>query len=92
MIFTIMFSILYGFLSLLLSFLAVGTSVLPATLPDAFVSSVSYIFGFLNVIGFVISLPALYTVLALALTIEGLVIVWHIVHWLIRKIPFLHIS
>jgi len=87
MIFTIMFIVFFGFLNVIYGFLPVSSQ-----LPSIVSSSISLIFGYIQNFSFVFDVTAIAQAFGLALTIEGLVIVWHIVHWVLRKIPFLHIN
>jgi len=86
MIFTIIFTVVYNLLYLLVALLPTANP-----LPVVISSSVSYIFGFLWNFNFLVDVPTLYTILGLTLAFEVGVVLWHLLHWVLAKIPFLHI-
>jgi len=86
MIFTIFFTIVNIFLSLLL--LALPDA--PA-LPGVISTSVAFLWGFLWNFNYIVDVPTLFTILGLTLAFELGVVLWHLLHWLLAKIPFLHI-
>jgi len=61
-------------------------------LPSYVDTSLQYIFGFINSFDWLFDTTSLYICLFLALTIDAIHLLWVGGHWLLRKIPFLHIS
>ena len=86
MIFTIIFTIVYLLLSLLVSTLPIASA-----LPSPIATSVVYLFGFLWNFNYIVDVPTLFTILGLTLGFELAIVAWHLIHWLLAKIPFLHI-
>jgi len=87
MIFTFIFTLFYIFLSGLIGLLPNSSP-----LPIAIDTSMRYVFGFLYAFDFLVSVQLILTVLGLSLAFEVILQIWHGIHWLIRKIPLLHIS
>jgi len=69
-------------------------SVLPFSsgLPDVLRDSFSFVFGYLYAFDFLLSVDVIIALLTLSLSFELAIQVWHGIHWLLRKIPFLHIN
>lgn len=86
MIFTIFFTIIYLIFSSLLALLPTA-----GLLPTAVSSSMQYIFSLLWNFDYIISVPTLYIALGLVLSFEIAIVLWHAIHWLLGKIPFLHL-
>jgi hypothetical protein len=68
-------------------------SILPdaSVFPDTVTTSINYIFGFLWNFDYIIDVSTLFTVLGLVIAFELGILVWHGIHWLIAKIPFVNI-
>jgi len=83
MITTFLLTILFNFLNFLLSLLPVGV------LPTAIATAVGYFWGVLNSFSFVFPVGALLGALLLVLSFDIAMLLWHIIQWVIRKIPFM---
>jgi len=86
MIFTIFLTFFYLIFNGLIALLPAS-----AGLPSGFSTAFSWIFGFLWNFDYLVPVSTILTLLGLAFTFEAAVLVWKIIHWLIAKIPFLHI-
>jgi len=86
MIFTIPLTIIYFTIVGLISLLPNAVS-----LPYAFTSGFQYLFGYLYAFDFMLSVQLVITLLSLSLAFELAIQVWHGFHWLLSKIPFLHV-
>lgn len=85
MIVTFFLLIINTFVSFILSFLPVGT------LPAGILTGLNYIVGVMNTFNWFFPLDTLFTVLAIAVGFEIIVMVYHFGMWVLRKIPFLNI-
>lgn len=81
MILSFLLGILNGFLGLILAFLPTGS------LPAAVSSSITSIWGYVNAFSYVIALDTLIQVLVLTIAFDLIVFLWHVLQWIIRKIP-----
>lgn len=81
MITTFLLNILYNFLETILSFLPTGQ------LPSAISTSIVNIWGFVNAFSYVIALDTLLQVLLLVLAFDLVLLLWHLIQWIIRKVP-----
>jgi len=81
-----------------LNFFTIIVTAILGILPDggAFPSSVGeaigWIFAFLRSYDFILPYSTLMTVLTIGLVWELFLFVWWFVHWVLRKIPLLHIT
>jgi len=87
MIFTIFFNLVYFMLSMVISNLPTSSGF-----PDAFSDGFLYVFKFLYAFDFLLPVSVLVLCLSLVLSFELAIFFWHGIHWLLRKIPFLHMS
>ena len=87
MIFTIPLTLVYLLLLGLISVLPVSSG-----LPDIISSSFAYLWGFLWNLDFVVPVSTLISLLSLTLGFELAIFTWDAVHWILRKIPMLHIK
>lgn len=71
----------YRLLNFLLSFFPSGT------LPPDIGNALSTVWGYVNAFSYVIALDTLLQVLLLVLAFDLVVLLWHIVQWIIRKVP-----
>ena len=60
------------------------------TLPAALSDSITTAMGYLQGLDFVLPIPTLLTLIVLTCLIEGGIIIYKSVMWLIRKIPFIN--
>jgi len=81
MIATFFLTILNSFLNLLLGFLPTGT------LPTEVSGAITNIWGLINAFSYLIALDTFITVLLLVLAFDAVVLLWHVIQWVIRKIP-----
>jgi len=81
MIGTFFLSILAAFLGLLLGFLPTGT------LPPEIAAAFNSIWGMVNAFSYVIAVDTLIQVASLVLAFDLIVMLWHIIQWIIRKVP-----
>jgi len=71
--------------TLVLSFLL---GLLPeGTLPVSVSSSLTSIWGMVNAFSYLIALDTLIVVLVLVIGFDLIVLLWHIIQWIIRKVP-----
>lgn len=76
------------FLSILFLLVNGVVSLLPVgELPVAFGTSVASIWGYVNVFSYVIAVSTLIQVVVLYIGFDLVVLLWHVVNWIIRKIP-----
>jgi len=81
MIITFFLTVLYNFLSFVLSFLPTGN------LPVGISSAITSVWGYINAFSYVIALDTFLQVLLLVLAFDFIVFSWHVIQWIIRKIP-----
>jgi len=81
MITTFLLTVLLSFLSLLVGFLPTGS------LPAAVATSVTSLWGYVNAFSYVLALDTLLQVLVLVVAFDITMLLWHIIQWIIRKIP-----
>ena len=86
MIFTIIFTIVYFLLDILVSVLPTASEY-----PAEISSSLTYLWGFLWNFNYIVDVPTLFRILGLTLAFELGVVLWHLSHWVLAKIPFIHI-
>lgn len=86
MIFTIPFYLFYAFLLGLISVIPTA-SPLPVYISSGF----NYVFGFMGGFDFILPISQLPLALVIGLGYSLVVFTWAGVHWVLRKIPFLHI-
>jgi len=78
------------FLNIFALFLSGLLSLLPSgSLPAAFSSSLSSVWGFVNAFSYVIAVDTLIQVVVLVIAFDLAVLLWHVLQWVIRKIPFI---
>lgn len=81
MITTTLLSILFAFLGLLLGLLPAGH--LPATMTTGF----AFFFGIANQFTYIFPVYTLMQALVIYLVFDGVILLWHFIQWIIRKIP-----
>jgi hypothetical protein len=75
-------------LSILLTFLTFITGLLPiGHLPGEMTTAFAFFFGIANQFTYVFPIYTLMQALAVFLIFDGVVLLWHFVQWIIRKIP-----
>lgn len=84
MITTFLLNIFFSLVNALLGVLPVGS------LPSGVSSSITSIWGYVNAFSYVIALDTFLQVLALVVAFDLVVLLWHIIQWIIRKIPGMH--
>jgi len=87
MIFTIPLTFIYFIFSGLIAILPDS-----AGLPDAISEGFSYVFGFVYAFDFLLPVSAILTVLGISLAFELAIQIWHLIHWIIRKIPVANVK
>jgi len=73
--------ILASLLTFLVGFLPVGT--LPASVSASLVS----VWGMVNAFSYLIALDTFITILVLVVAFDLIVFLWHLIQWVIRKVP-----
>jgi len=86
MITTFFVTIGANFYSILIGLLPTGT--LPAGVSSSIVTIVSSMYRF----NALLPVDTLFTVLAASMVFEGAMILWDIIHWIIRKIPLVNMK
>lgn len=81
MITTFILDIFYNFVNFLVNLLPTGS------LPTSIASSIENIWGFINAFSFVIALDTFLQVLLIMLAFDAVVLLWHLIEWIIRKVP-----
>jgi len=81
MITTFLLSLLNAFLGFLLGLLPVGS------LPIQFTEAVNYFVGILYSFSYIFPVTTLVAALLVYLVFDGVVLLWHLLQWVIRKIP-----
>lgn len=81
MISTFFLTIFFGLIGVLVGFLPTGS------LPVLVSSSITSIWGFVNAFSYLIALDTLITVLVLVLAFDLVILLWHVIQWIIRKVP-----
>lgn len=87
MIFTIPLTIFYFIFAGLLALLPDSSG-----LPDAIADGFQYVFGFLYAFDFLLPVSSIVSVLLIALSFEVAIQIWHLAHWIARKIPILNVK
>lgn len=76
------------FISASASVLAFLLALLPVgTLPASVSTSITSIWGMVNAFSWLIALDTLIQVLVLVIAFDLIVFLWHILQWVIRKVP-----
>jgi len=76
------------FLFLFSSFVSLLLAIMPAGhLPAAFTTSFAYFFNTANQFSYVVPIATLMQAFSLVLVVDGAILVWHFMNWVIRKIP-----
>jgi len=57
------------------------------SIPSSVSDSITNIWGMVNAFSYVIALDTFIIVLLLVLAFDGIVLLWHLIQWIIRKIP-----
>jgi len=81
MITSFLLSMLFGLVNLLTGFLPTGS------LPTEFTNAVGSLFGVINTFSYLIAVDTLLLLVGLVLAFDGVVLLWHFIQWIIRKIP-----
>lgn len=87
MILTILFQVVYFLLSGLIGLLPQG-----GTVPVDWVNGVYTLWAGLNAFSMIVPVQMFVTCLAIALVWDLFLFGWWFLHWIIRKLPFLHIK
>jgi len=78
------------FLTFFADFLSGLLSLLPTgSLPQQISDSLSTVWGLVNAFSYVIAVDTLIQVVVLAVAFDVVLLLWHIIQWIIRKIPFI---
>jgi len=86
MIISFFLSTIYSLVNLIVGILPTGS------LPSGFSTGLSYLWGIMNTFSYVLPVDTILQALIVALTFDAVILVWHFIHWGLRKIPFLHIQ
>lgn len=81
MIFTVILNFFDLFLGGLLGLIPSGH------LPAAITTSFAYFFNTANQFSYVVPIATLMQAFALVLAVDGAILIWHFMNWVIRKIP-----
>jgi len=81
MISTFLLTLLYSFLNLITGILPTGH--VPAIMQTAF----AYFVGIANSFSYVIPVATLLQAMAVVIAVDGAIMVWHFINWIIRKVP-----
>jgi len=81
MIVSFFLQVLYALVSTLVNFLPTGG--LPASIETSLIS----VWGYVNAFSYVIALSTLIQVLLLYIAFDLVVLLWHLIQWIIRKVP-----
>jgi len=81
MITNFLLSILSAFVNGVVSFLPVGS------LPTEISSALATMWGYVNLFSYVVAVDTLIQVVGLVLVFDLVVMAWHFINWIIRKIP-----
>jgi len=81
MILTLILNFFYLLVSGLLNLLPAGH------LPTVITSSFANIFSIANEFNYVIPIATLMEALGIVVAVDGAILLWHFVNWIIRKIP-----
>lgn len=77
-----------AFLTFLSNFLTGLTNLLPTGhISSSILDSVTYFWGVGNSFSYIIPMDTLLSAVLLVVTFEGLLLLWSIIGWIIRKIP-----
>lgn len=85
MIITFLLAIVNIFVSFLLGFLPTGS------IPTSIILYFSYLVGFLTAFNWFFPIDQLLLVLGLTIGFELVVVAYHFIMWILKKIPFLNI-
>jgi len=81
MISTFLLTLLNNFVTGILGFLPSGS------LPQGLINAILYFWGALNAFSYIFPVSTLLAALLILLAFDGAVLLWHIIQWIIRKIP-----
>jgi len=81
MITTFLIALSYGLVTLMVGFLPTGN------LPTEFTNAIGNLWGIINTFSYLIAVDTLLQALLLTLIFDGILITWHFINWIIRKIP-----
>jgi len=87
MIFNLIINFLFGIVTVLFSILPTGGS-----LPVSFTNGLSTLFMLVRSMSFILPLDTLAICVPLAFAWVLFVFAWDFFHWLIKKLPFLHMK
>jgi len=87
MIFNFFFNFLFAILNGLISILPTGGSF-----PTEIASTLSTVWGYIKAYDFIIPTSAIVICLTISFSWITFVFFWKVIHWILRKIPFLHLS
>jgi len=82
MIATVLLNFLYSFLGVILGLIPVTVQV-----PSQWISAINTIWGYINAFSFILPVQTLLSVLAIAIAWHIGVFLFHMMTWIIRKIP-----
>jgi len=86
MIITLLLNLSYALVTGLLALLPTG-----GTFPEEWTEGIYTLWQGINAFSFIVPVEMFVTCLAIALAWDLFVFAWHLLHWLLRKIPVLHI-
>jgi len=81
MITTFLLQILSSFLNFIVGLLPTGN------LPTAISSSITSIWGYVNAFSYVVAVQTLIQVVVLVIAFDIGMLLWHLIQWIIRKVP-----
>jgi len=83
-------ALLYFFTTVITAIL----SILPAggTFPPEIANAIGWLFSFLRSYDFIVPYDTLIACISIGLFWEVFCLIWWLVHWILRKIPVLHIT
>jgi len=81
MIVTFFLNLFFSVIRLLVDFLPNGH------LPSQITSAFTYYFGAANLFSYIIPIGTIVSALLVIIAFDGIVLIWHFINWIIRKIP-----
>jgi len=81
MILTFLLNLFYAFAAFIVNILPTGS------LPSGFNTALVYFWGVMNTFSYVLPLDTILQATLLVLIFDGVIILWHFINWVIRKIP-----
>jgi len=81
MILTVFLNFIDNFLLTIIGFLPVGN------LPVGITNGISYFWGVLNSFSYILPVSTMLSASVVVISFDAAVLLWHMVQWIIRKIP-----